>query len=107
MNLEYVLRIIDVFKEDFSLELPILQVSKKARLNYDTANRIVKALIKEKALSEKKIGSYIIVRLNRSPLAFGYLCLLYAKKTKDVQKTTQNLNNLSKEFSFKEKEIRK
>jgi DNA-binding IclR family transcriptional regulator len=98
MNINFVKQIIGLFKEP-SVELTILQVSKKAGLSYNAANRTVHSLIKEGVLNSKKIGSATVVSLKKGPLALGYLALAESVYSKDVEELVEKVGEHAKKLS--------
>lgn len=98
MNIRFVKQIIELFK-DPSVELTILQVSKKSGLSYNATHRTVNALIKEGVLSHKKIGSATVVSLKKSPLALGYLALAESAYSSSVEELVKKVGDHAKKLS--------
>ena len=98
MNIKFVKQIIELFKEP-SVELTILQVSKKAGLSYNATHRTVKALIKEGVLNSKKIGSATVVSLKKSPLSLGYLALAESAYSESTEELVKKVGEYAKKLS--------
>jgi len=98
MNIRFVKQIIEQFSKDPSIELTILQISKKSGLSYNATHRTITALIKEGVLSSKKIGSATVVSLKKSPLALGYLALAESAYSKDVEELVKKVGEHAKKL---------
>ena len=93
------MQIIEVFSKDSSIELTILQISKKSGLSYNATHRTVQALIKEGVLSSKKIGSATVVSLKMGPLALGYLALAESAYVETTQELVKKVGDHAKKLS--------
>jgi DNA-binding IclR family transcriptional regulator len=92
MNLNFVIRIIEVFRKNLSTELTILQISKLAKMSYNATHRTVNYLIKQEILSSRKIGNSFVITFNKTPLSFGFLSLAESNKTNNFQTLLDNIN---------------
>ncbi len=98
MNIAFVVKVIELFRKDLSLEFTILQISKKSKLSYNAAHRTVQALINQNILSYRKIGGSTVISLNRTPSSLGYLSLTESFYSKTAKEFIKKVGDYEKQF---------
>lgn len=98
MDLTFILKVIELFNIDNSIELTILEIARKTGLNYNTAYRTVEKLIKEKVLNSRKLGGSRAITLRNTPLALGFMSLIEAYKSKDIKDYKKKVGEHEKRF---------
>lgn len=99
MNVEFIVKVIELFRKDLSLEFTILQLSKKSSLSYNAAHRTVQALIKQDILSYRKIGGSTVITLSKTLPSLGYLSLIESFHSKTTKDFTKKVDDYSEKFA--------
>ena len=90
----------ELFLKDLDKEMTILEISKKAKLSYNAAYRMVKFLEMEGVLKTRTLGPSTVVTLNKNPITVGFLLLAKsysAKIMEDIKKEAEKLTKWKKE----------
>ena len=96
MNLHFILKIIELFKKNLSLELTIRDISKKSGLNYNSTYRTVEDLIKEGVLISKVIGGSRAISLTNSPKTLGFLSISESYNSKSFEELIKKVGEYGK-----------
>ncbi len=83
MNINFIVKVMDLFTSEPSLELTIRDISNKSQLSYNAAHRTIQYLLKKQVLNLKKIGKASVISLNNTELTLSLLILAaFQKPTK-------------------------
>lgn len=99
MNINFIIKIMNLFSSNPSLELTIRDISKKSKLSYNATHRTIQYLLKKQALNLKRIGKASVISLNSTQLTLSLLILAaYQKPAKlpNKEKLIQKFSELKK-----------
>lgn len=87
MNIEFVVKILDLFTSNPDLDLTILEISKKSGLSYNAAHRTIQSLLKKQILNLRKVGKASLISLNKTRATISFLTLAnYQKSVNPIDK---------------------
>ena len=96
MNINFIVKIMNIFSSDPSLELTIRDISKRSKLSYNATHRTVQYLLKKQALNLKRIGKASVISLNSTELTLSLLILATYQKSTKKENFLQKLSELKK-----------
>lgn len=99
ISIQFVKKIIELFSEDPSIGLSILQISKKSGILYSVTHRVVEYLIQEGILTYRKKGSARIIYLKKGLAALGYLALVESSHSKNTKEFVKKVGEYAKKLS--------
>ncbi len=100
VNADFVTRVMKVFCDDVSLELPILTLSKKANLNYNATHRTVQFLLHKSIFKSRRLAKprSSLISLNKTPETFSYLMLAKSQDVKNMKELQAYQERIKNEF---------